>query len=89
MRSSRYTSDTGSCGRGTTERIRSLFSDMNLRVVDAGDEFFEALKGVTDPEEKRKVIGEKFIRIFEREAKRTGGRRCSCRGDDPLRSYRE
>lgn len=64
--------DTGLMRKGETERIRSLFSDMNLRVVDAGDEFFEALKGVTDPEEKRKVIGEKFIRIFEREAKRTG-----------------
>lgn len=64
--------DTGLMRKGETERIRSLFSDMNLRIVDAGDEFFEALKGVTDPEEKRKVIGEKFIRIFEREAKRTG-----------------
>ncbi|HOB17992.1 MAG TPA: glutamine-hydrolyzing GMP synthase [Candidatus Methanoculleus thermohydrogenotrophicum] len=64
--------DTGLMRKGETERIRSLFSDMNLHVVDAGDEFFEALKGVTDPEEKRKVIGEKFIRIFEREAKRTG-----------------
>lgn len=64
--------DTGLMRKGETERIRSLFSDMNLHVVDAGDEFFEALKGVTDPEEKRKVIGEKFIRIFEREAKRAG-----------------
>lgn len=64
--------DTGLMRKGETERIRSLFADKNLRVVDAGDEFFEALKGVTDPEEKRKVIGEKFIRIFEREAKRTG-----------------
>jgi GMP synthase (glutamine-hydrolysing) len=64
--------DTGLMRKGETERIRSLFSGVNLRVVDAGDEFFAALKGVTDPEEKRKVIGEKFIRIFEREAKRTG-----------------
>ena len=52
--------------------IRSLFADKNLRVVDAADEFFEALAGVTDPEGKRKAIGEKFIRVFEREAKRTG-----------------
>ena len=64
--------DTGLMRKGETERIRSLFSGMNLNVVDAGDEFFEALRGVIDPEEKRKVIGEKFIRIFEREAKRTG-----------------
>ncbi|MCM2466399.1 glutamine-hydrolyzing GMP synthase [Methanoculleus oceani] len=64
--------DTGLMRKGETERIRSLFADVNLRVVDAADEFFEALTGVTDPEEKRKVIGAKFIRIFEREAKRTG-----------------
>ena len=35
-------------------------------------EFFAALKGVTDPEQKRKIVGEKFIRIFEREAKKIG-----------------
>ncbi len=64
--------DTGLMRKGETERIRSLFADANLRVVDASDEFFEALAGITDPEEKRKAIGEKFIRIFEREAKRTG-----------------
>lgn len=64
--------DTGLMRKGETERIRSLFPDMNLRVVDAGDEFFEALVGITDPEEKRRIIGERFVRIFEREAKRTG-----------------
>jgi len=64
--------DTGLMRKGETERIRSLFADKNLRVVDAADEFFEALAGVTDPEGKRKAIGEKFIRVFEREAKRTG-----------------
>ncbi len=64
--------DTGLMRKGETERIRSLFADKNLRVVDAADEFFEALAGVTDPERKRKAIGEKFIRVFEREAKRTG-----------------
>jgi GMP synthase (glutamine-hydrolysing) len=40
--------------------------------VDASNEFFELLAGVTDPEEKRKRIGEAFIRIFEREAARMG-----------------
>jgi GMP synthase (glutamine-hydrolysing) len=39
-----------------------------LIIVDAQKDFLEALKGVTDPEEKRKIIGEMFIRIFEREA---------------------
>jgi len=57
--------DTGLMRKGETDRIRSLFADTNLRVVDAADEFFEALAGITDPEEKRKAIGAKFIRIFE------------------------
>jgi GMP synthase (glutamine-hydrolysing) len=63
--------DTGLMRKGETDRIRTLF-DGNLRVVDAADEFFAALAGITDPEEKRKAIGERFIRVFEREAKRTG-----------------
>lgn len=42
--------------------------DVHHRIVDAKDEFFGALKGVEDPEAKRKVIGSKFIEIFEREA---------------------
>jgi GMP synthase (glutamine-hydrolysing) len=40
--------------------------------VDAADEFFGALKGITEPEHKRRVVGEKFIRIFEREAQELG-----------------
>ncbi len=40
---------------------------MNLIVVDAQDRFLNKLKGVTDPEAKRKVIGEEFIRVFEEE----------------------
>ena len=71
MPSSRSTWIPASC-KGETDRIRSLFADTNLKVVDAADEFFAALEGITDPEEKRKAIGEKFVRIFEREAKRTG-----------------
>jgi GMP synthase (glutamine-hydrolysing) len=45
---------------------------VNHVVVDASDEYFAALKGVIEPETKRKIIGEKFIRIFEREAKKFG-----------------
>ncbi|MCK4366751.1 MAG: glutamine-hydrolyzing GMP synthase subunit GuaA [Thermoplasmata archaeon] len=41
---------------------------VTYKIVDASDEFFESLKGVIDPEEKRKIIGNKFIEIFEREA---------------------
>jgi GMP synthase (glutamine-hydrolysing) len=41
---------------------------VRYRIVDASEEFFDSLKGVIDPEEKRKIIGNKFIDIFEREA---------------------
>ena len=40
---------------------------MVIQIVDAANEFLSALKGITDPEEKRKVIGKTFIDIFERE----------------------
>jgi len=62
--------DTGLMRKGETEGIRETFSFMeSLRVVEAQDRFLEALSGVTDPEEKRHVIGEQFIREFEREAR--------------------
>ena len=63
--------DTGLMRKGESERIRDLFSDISLKMVDAGEEFISALSGVSDPEEKRKIIGEKFIRVFEREARET------------------
>jgi GMP synthase (glutamine-hydrolysing) len=66
--------DTGLMRKGETERICNLFCHLNLHSVDAGDEFFTALAGITDPEEKRKAIGERFIRVFEREARRTGAK---------------
>lgn len=45
---------------------------MNLIAVNAIEEYLEALEGITDPEQKRRVIGEKFVRIFEREANDLG-----------------
>ncbi|HIP69926.1 MAG TPA: glutamine-hydrolyzing GMP synthase [Anaerolineae bacterium] len=45
---------------------------MRLVAVNAIEEYLEALQGVTDPEEKRRIIGEKFVRIFEREAAKLG-----------------
>jgi GMP synthase (glutamine-hydrolysing) len=45
---------------------------MRLVPVGAVEEYLEALAGVTDPEEKRRIIGEKFVRIFEREARGLG-----------------
>jgi GMP synthase (glutamine-hydrolysing) len=64
--------DTGLMRKGETERICHLFGDMNLKVVDASVEFLSVLEGITDPEAKRKAIGEQFIRIFEHEARLTG-----------------
>ncbi|MEI6841706.1 MAG: glutamine-hydrolyzing GMP synthase subunit GuaA, partial [Methanomicrobiales archaeon] len=64
--------DTGLMRKGETERICHLFGDMNLKVIDASVEFLSVLKGITDPEAKRKAIGEQFIRVFEREARETG-----------------
>ncbi|WP_311171735.1 glutamine-hydrolyzing GMP synthase [Halobellus ordinarius] len=62
--------DTGLMRKGETDQIRETFSYMDsLRIVEAQDRFLDALAGVTDPEEKRHVIGEQFIREFEREAK--------------------
>ena len=62
--------DTGLMRKGETERIRTIFGNIHLQIVDAGDEFLDALKGITDPEAKRKAIGERFIRVFEREARK-------------------
>jgi GMP synthase (glutamine-hydrolysing) len=59
--------------KGEEEEIIQTFRHdlgMNLVVIDAKKRFFAALKGVTDPEQKRKVIGEVFIRVFEEEAKK-------------------
>lgn len=67
--------DTGLMRLNETENIVRTFKKyhkMNLVVVDAKREFLRKLKGVTDPEKKRKIIGELFIRIFEREAKKIG-----------------
>jgi GMP synthase (glutamine-hydrolysing) len=47
--------------------------DMNIRFVDAAQTFLSALKGVTDPETKRKIIGNLFIQVFEAEAKKIPG----------------
>lgn len=54
--------------------VQTFEKEMHARLiaVDAVEEFLSALAGVTDPEAKRKIIGEKFIRIFEAEARRLG-----------------
>lgn len=67
--------DTGLMRKGETEEVMSVFYDglkMNLVKVDAGERFLRKLQGVTDPEEKRKIIGNEFIKVFEEEAKKIG-----------------
>lgn len=55
------------------ERIFRKRFDMNLIRVDAKDRFLKRLAGVTDAEQKRKIIGEEFIRVFEEEAEKLDG----------------
>ncbi len=62
--------DTGLMRKGETARIKHVFSHMNLDIVHSKDRFLAALKDITDPEEKRNVIGETFIRVFEEEARK-------------------
>ncbi len=66
--------DNGLMRKGETEEVEAMMKHMgiNYRIARVADEYFEALKGVEDPEGKRKIIGEKFIRVFERYAKEFG-----------------
>ena len=66
--------DTGLMRKGETDEVRGMLQEMglNFRIVDASKEYFDSLKGISEPEQKRKIIGEKFIRVFEREAKEFG-----------------
>ncbi len=67
--------NNGLLRREEADRTLKVFNTnlgMNIVYVDAADRFLNRLKGVIDPEEKRKIIGEEFIRVFEDEAKRIG-----------------
>ncbi|PWH09344.1 GMP synthase (glutamine-hydrolyzing) [Bifidobacterium longum] len=61
--------DHGLLRKGEVEQVKHDFvaaTGIKLITVDAADDFLEALKGVSEPERKRKIIGEKFIRTFEK-----------------------
>ena len=61
--------DHGLLRKGEVEQVKHDFvaaTGIRLITVDAADDFLEALKGVSEPERKRKIIGEKFIRTFEK-----------------------
>ena len=62
------------------ERVFKQEFDMNIIRVNAGPRFFGKLQGVTDPERKRKIIGEEFIRVFEEEARKIGQCDLLCQG---------
>jgi GMP synthase (glutamine-hydrolysing) len=65
--------DTGLMREGETEEIKKYLGK-SLKVVYAQKLFLAALKGVNEPEKKRKIIGKMFIRIFEKEAKKWGAK---------------
>ena len=69
--------DHGLLRKDEGDQVESVFGpegpyDLNFIRVNAKDRFYEKLKGVTEPEKKRKIIGEEFIRVFEEEAKKIG-----------------
>jgi GMP synthase (glutamine-hydrolysing) len=67
--------DTGLMRKRESELLQATFEQnlgMQLRMVGAQDRFVGRLAGVSDPEEKRRIIGDQFIRVFEEEASRLG-----------------
>jgi GMP synthase (glutamine-hydrolysing) len=67
--------DHGMLRQGEPEQVMRTFEQeqgMRLVAVNAVEEYLDALSGVTEPEEKRRIIGERFVRNFEREARRLG-----------------
>ncbi len=68
--------DNGLLRTGEKEQVKQTFAKqlhLNLRMIDASDLFLAKLKGVIDPERKRKIIGKQFIEQFEAEAKKKSG----------------
>jgi len=75
--------DNGVLRRGEAEEVMELFHDLyhiNLHKVDASEHFLRKLKGVTDPEKKRKIIGREFISLFEKKAKELGSAKFLAQG---------
>ncbi len=67
--------DQGFMRKREPERLIEIFKNqfhIQVEYIDAGDRFLSKIKGVTDPEEKRKIIGREFIRVFEAESARLG-----------------
>jgi len=68
--------DNGLLRKDEPQQIKNIFRNLfhlNLDYVDRGKRFLARLKGITDPEQKRKIIGEEFVRVFEEEAAKVKG----------------
>ena len=75
--------DHGMLRKDEGDMVETVFKntfDMNIIRVNAQDRFLNKLKGVTEPEHKRKIIGEEFVRVFEEEAKKLGEIDFLCQG---------
>src|SRR3989344_794563 len=68
--------NTGLLRKGEVEQVKKVFKQVgiNVVIVDASKEFFKGMKGVVNPEEKRKRIGKMFITVFDIEAKKLGAK---------------
>lgn len=68
--------------KGEEERVLKSLGDLKLDVhyVDASEQFLRRLKGIADPEQKRKIIGEEFIRVFNEESSKVGTFKCLAQG---------
>jgi len=64
--------DNGVLRKNEAPQVLNAFKDWNVRFADASDLFLEDLKGIGDPEQKRKAIGKRFISVFEQEASALG-----------------
>ena len=75
--------DNGVLRKEEAQKVQKLFGKhlgLNLRAVDASDLFLEKLAGVVEPEQKRKIIGNEFIFLFEKEAHKIGGAKFLAQG---------
>ncbi|EHM09696.1 GMP synthase (glutamine-hydrolyzing) [Thermanaerovibrio velox DSM 12556] len=74
--------DNGLLRKDEARKVMETYTklDLNVKMVDASDRFLEALKGVEEPEAKRKTIGEVFVRVFEEESSQVEGARWLLQG---------
>jgi GMP synthase (glutamine-hydrolysing) len=75
--------DNGLLRRGEVQEVMDVFQGhykIDLHLADASERFLHQLKGVADPEEKRKIIGREFIAVFEKEAKKLGNAKYLAQG---------